>query len=214
MPYRQTVLATGEFYHIFNRGVARMPTFVTSRDYSRFTQALQYYMNANAKPKFSAAHELSILHSATKNLIDIIAYCLMPNHFHLLLKQKTENGISQYMKNISISYTKYFNIKNDRVGPLFQGAFKAVRIETTEQLLHVHRYIHINPTVGFVTKSLEDYPWSSFHEYAKRKIGFCEKELILSNFSNPKQYRQFLLDQEDYGKQLKGIQHLLLDLEK
>jgi len=190
-----------------------MPTFTTKRDYERFSQTLQYYMHADLKPKFSAYSESDIQLGAAKS-VEIIAYCMMPNHFHLLLKQITNDGISQFMKNVCISYSKYFNVKNKRVGPLFQGQFKAVYIETTEQLLHVSRYIHLNPLVGFLSKNLDDYLWSSFHEYMGTKKGFCAKEQVLSNFSSKDQYRQFLLDQEDYGRKLANIKHLLLDLEE
>lgn len=80
--------------------------------------------------------------------LEIISYCLMPNHFHLLVKQVIDHGIVKCLNNFSNSYTRYFNIRHDRVGPLFQGRFKAVRIETDEQLLQVSRYIHLNPVAS------------------------------------------------------------------
>lgn len=147
---------------------------------------------------------------STEKLVDIICYCLMPNHFHLLLKQVAENGISKFISQISNSYTKFFNTKNKRIGPLLQGAFKAVLIENDEQLLHVSRYIHLNPVVSGIVNTLEKYPWSSYQEY---KIGsiFCKTEEILSFFKTKTEYLEFLNDQIEYGKSLEFIKHNLLD---
>lgn len=106
----------------------------------------------------------------------------MPNHFHLLLKQTKENGISKLVANFQNSYTRYFNLKNERVGPLFQGVFKALRVKTDEQLIHVSRYIHLNPYSSSVIKSFEElkrYPWSSVEEYLHpqtKKISFRQPE--------------------------------------
>src|SRR5258706_6962168 len=174
MPYRKEPLANGEYYHIYNRGVAKMPTFLDKRDFQRFTQTLVYYVSPEGKPKFSAAITETFFQKPTLPIIDIIAYCFMPNHFHLLLKQNTTNGISEFMRKIGNSYTKYFNTKHKRVGPIFQGQFKAIHIDSDEQLLHLSRYIHLNPLVGFVTKVLDDYECSSFAEYISPQTrGIC-----------------------------------------
>lgn len=139
----------------------------------------------------------------------------MPNHIHLLLTQVREGGVTEFISKISNSYTKYFNTKNKRVGPLFQGEFKAVHIDSDEQLLHVSRYIHLNPIVSYLSKSLDDYQWSSFHEYVNTvSQEFCEKDIILRQFTDKLKYRQFLFDQENYGKTLESIKHQLLDYEE
>jgi len=151
MPYRDEILAPEEIYHIFNRGVAALPIYLTSRSYLRFLDLVDYYRLSNTP--FSFSKLLSLPREERENLlarlrkenaihIEILVFCLMPNHFHFLLKQITDNGISTFMRNLQNSYAKYFNIKNERAGPLFQSMFKAVRIETDEQLLHVSRYIH------------------------------------------------------------------------
>src|SRR5260221_2766247 len=103
--------------------------------------------------------------------VKILAYIVMPNHFHFLLQQISENGISIFVSKFTNSYTRYFNTKYDRVGPIFQGVFKAVHIETEEQLLHLSRYIHINAVVSeIITKQeLFSFPWSSLPEYKKNK---------------------------------------------
>ncbi len=139
----------------------------------------------------------------------------MPNHFHFLVQQVRESGITEFISKISNSYTKYFNVKYKRVGPLLQGEFQAVHIESNEQLLHVSRYIHLNPTVNFIAKNLEDYLWSSYHEYVNGNYnGFCLKKDILDQFTSKDAYKQFLLDQEEYGKTLEAIKHQLIDLEE
>ena len=135
----------------------------------------------------------------------------MPNHFHFLLKQNQEKGIFEFISKLSNSYAKYFNTKNRRKGPLLEGEFKAVHIETNEQLLHVSRYIHLNPLVGYVAKDLETYKWSSYLEFTQNHEALCSKEVILNQFKSPKEYKQFVLDQENYGKELEKIKHLSLD---
>jgi putative transposase len=101
------------------------------------------------------------------------------------------------------------------VGPLLQGDFKAVHVDTNEQLLHLSRYIHLNPLVGFVTRDLDFYRWSSYHEYVGNDTNeICDKKIILDQFKSKEDYKQFVLDQEDYGKQLEIIKHQLLDFEE
>ena len=150
-----------------------------------------------------------------KLLVEIIAYCLMPNHLHLLLKQLEENGISIFMSNLTNSYTRFFNTKQKRKGPLFQGKFKGVRIETDEQLFHVSRYIHLNPYSSFVLKSLEElesYPYSSLPEYLglKKEI-HCKTEIILNNFKNIQSYEDFVFDRAGYQRELEKIKHLAIE---
>ena len=212
MRQRRIPLATNEYYHVFNRGNARTPIFVTNRNYSRFTKTFLYYQHKGPKPKFSVFNPDITNLDPNKKTVEIIAYCLMPNHFHFLLKQNTENGIFEFISKLSNSYAKYFNIKNQRKGSLLESEFKSVHIETNEQLLHLSRYIHLNPLVGFTTPNLDNYPWSSYKEYARdTQTNICTKEIILSQFKSKDSYKQFVLDQEDYGKQLENIKHQLLD---
>ena len=140
----------------------------------------------------------------------------MPNHFHFLIRQLKENGISKFMSQISNSYTKYFNTKYNRIGPLFQGAFKAVLIESDEQLIHVSRYIHLNPVVSGLIKNLEDYRWSSYLEYIKPNDTFCSINEILGFFTpnERKRYKEFVEAQIDYGRKLEKIKHQLIDIDE
>lgn len=218
---RNSILATGEIYHVFNRGVEHRQIFNDQRDYKRIIEATDFYQY-NPKLKFSDFKNLpaearkKILEGIHKlpKIVEILCYCFMPNHFHFLLKQLSDNGVSNFVSKITNSYTKYFNTRNSRDGSLLGGTFKSVRIETIEQLLHVSRYIHLNPVVSFLVKEnhLEDYQWSSFNEYMGSD-GFCQKELILSEFKLPQKYKEFILDQVNYAKSLEVIKHQLLDNE-
>lgn len=210
MPSRVIPFVNDEYYHIFNRGVAKMPIFNNARDYNRFIKSMLYYQTEGPKPRFSLFSPKNTILNSNK-ITNIICYCLMPNHFHFLLQQKKSNGITEFISKLSNSYTKYFNTKNRRVGPLFQGEFKAVHIETNEQLIHVSRYIHLNPLVGYVVKNLEEYHWSSYLEYVNNGNSICTKEIILGQFKSQNDYKQFIHDQEDYGKQLEFIKHQLID---
>lgn len=224
MPGRIIPLATNETYHIINRGIASQPTFIDSKNYQRAVECLRYYQNKKPPIKYSRylqlakgrrAALLDILAKEKQFLVEIIAYCFMPNHFHLLLKQLADNGISKFVSNFTNSYTRYFNTKNERNGPIFQGRFKAKRIETEEQLLHVSRYIHLNPFSSYVVKSLKDlekYPYSSLLEYLDDGgANFCSKEMIADNFKNEGAYKKFVFDQADYQRELDKIKHLTLE---
>lgn len=224
MPLRKVPLVTDQIYHVFNRGVASQPIFQTERDYRKLLELMSYYQNENPPTRYSFFIKLERMERETiieklkldKNiLVEIITYCLMPNHLHLLLKQLKENGISAFMAHFTDSYTRYFNTKYKRAGPLYQGRFQAVRIETDEQLLHVSRYIHLNPHTGYVVNDLDalkNYQYSSFPEYlGLAQNNFCSKEIILHQFKNPESYTQFIFDHADYQRQLHKIKHLILE---
>lgn len=151
------------------------------------------------------------LEKSRENLVDLISYCFMPNHFHLLLKQLVDNGISHYLSKFANSYTRYFNTKNERSGPIFQGKFKAVLITSNEQLLHVSRYIHLNPYSSGIVKTIEDlknYPYSSLTKLSTSKV---ESKLILDQFKNTDTYREFVFNNADYQKSLQQIKQQLIE---
>lgn len=225
MPYRKNILAEGEIYHIFNKSVASIPIFYSSRDYSRFIELINYYRFVNPPMSFSHLIKLSKQerNDILNKLIDqnkihaeIICFCLMPNHFHFLLKQITADGITTFMKNLQNSYAKYFNIKNDRGGSLFRSPFKDVRIETDEQLIHVSRYIHLNPSTAYLVEpeNLSTYPWSSYPDYVTENNALhslVNTEPVLSFFKTKKSYAEFVLDRADYQRTLDEIKHLALE---
>lgn len=212
MPSRIIPFISGQYYHVYNRGVEKKVIFNNRRDYQRFSKSLLYYQVQGPKPSFSKFFQPRTFKvDFSKKIVEIVCFCLMPNHFHFLVKQITEGGISEFISKLSNSYTKYFNIKFKRVGPLLQGEFKAVLVESDEQLLHLSRYIHLNPIVSYLTKDLDQYLWSSFKEYKENTKGVCEKQIILDFFKSPKDYEQFILDQSDYAKKLELIKHKIID---
>lgn len=212
MPGRILPLVNNEYYHIYNRGSEKRNIYTQPRDYTRFQKTLRYYQFSGPKPKFSQFTKSNLFKPLlNEKLIEIICYCLMPNHFHFLVRQLKEKGISIFLSQLSNSYTKYFNVKYGRIGPLLQGAFKAVRIETDEQLVHVSRYIHLNPVVSGLVKRPENYKWSSYLEYVKNKPFFCSVSEVSGLFRSPRKYQKFVEDQIDYGRSLELIKHHLLD---
>ena len=222
MPLRRTPLVTGEYHHILNRGVNKIPILQQKKDYDRFTTTLLFYQTLFSAMRFSIFLTQSSQKrkefwqkTSSENQIEIVAYCLMPNHFHLLLKQTKNAGIENFLQRVAGSCSHYFNTKYKRKGPLFEGRFQAIRIESDEQLLHLSRYIHLNPYSGYVVKTLrqlEDYPYSSFPEYIEKKeVEACNKDIILEEFDTPKSYKKFVFDQADYQRSLERIKHQTLE---
>ncbi len=220
---RKVVFANNEIYHVFNRGVEKRTTFIDKRELNRALFTLDYYRHSKPQIKLSRylitpqvirEQLLENLKKDYSKLVDIICFCFMPNHFHFLLKQKMENGISIFVSTFSNSYTRYFNTKHERIGPLFEGVFKAVRIASEDQLVHVSRYIHLNPVSSFLIKpeNMQSYKWSSYPDFLGIfENGFVAKDIILSFFPSVKDYEKFVLDQVDYAKQLEYIKHLSLE---
>ena len=211
MAYKQAVFASGEFYHVFNRGVEKRTTFLDKRYYERFIETLNFYKNRDPKTRFSFRNRLQKNNESENPLVEIVAFCLMPNHFHLLLKQVEEKGITTFLSKVTNSYTKYFNTKQNRVGPLFQGSFKAVRVEDDEQLIHLTRYIHLNPLIDYLVKNLNNYPYSSYNQYLGSQPGICQTDQIMNFFKNPSSLENFTLDQEEYGRSIKKLERLKID---
>jgi putative transposase len=210
--------AVDAFYHIFTKSIAGYKVFNNKENYERMIAALQYYSYKNIPIKFSAYtarkektrkkfyDELK----TSDKLVDIIAYCLMPTHIHLLLTPLKENGISLYMKNLLNSYTRYFNTKNDRKGPLWQSRFKDVLVETDKQLIHLTRYIHLNPTTAGIVDLPEQWEYSSYREY----IGIVDNSLC--NFKeyldiDNKDYQLFVKNRIGYQKELSFIKQIILE---
>jgi len=193
------------YYHIFNRGVDKRRIFLRYGHYTRFIHSIRALLDTGSATEPSLKNQ----GLALKYKIDILCYCLMPNHYHFLLRQIRKNGITEFMHHLNTSYTMYFNKNNDRIGRLFEYTFKAKEIDSDEQLLHVSRYIHLNPLIGNIVKDLSLYPWSSYLEYiGEREETFCQKEIILSHFGNdPKKYEMFVNNQIAYATLLHQIQN-------
>ncbi len=223
MPGRKIPLVCGEYYHVFNRGIDRRVTFVLESDYQRALDTISFYRFAN--PPLCLSKFLRLEPKRRVDVLDVMAlnnpqvclmaYCLMPNHFHFLIRQDIDLGVSRFVGNFQNSYTKYFNTRHERDGSLFLDQFKAVRVETEEQLLHTSRYIHLNPYSSRLVSSLSDlsgYPWSSFPDYlSSNQTSLLDRSVISSRFSDSGSYGRFVFDHADYQRKLKEIEHLMID---
>lgn len=164
------------YYHLYNRGVEKRIIFQDNQDYRVFLSYLKTYLSPlkGAKEKPTGRPRQRPLNNYHQQ-ITLLSYCLMPNHFHLLLKQKPTEGIERFMRSLGTRYVQYFNKRYERVGPLFQDTYKAVLVETDNQLLHLSRYIHLQ---GILLGS-----YSSYADYlGKRKTEWLQPEEILSFF--------------------------------
>ncbi len=222
--YRKDPLVTGGIYHVMNKSIAGFKIFHTQNDYLRLKQMMRYFQFKGLLPKFSQFRELKWVQAKgfenalaemtidSKRHVQILAYCLMPTHLHIVAKQLTKNGISIFMANLLNSYARFFNIKRKRHGPLWVGRFKSVLVETDEQLLHLTRYIHLNPTTADLIAKPEDWLWSSYGEYI-RPEGFehplCQYQELLD--ITPTQYQKFANDHIDYQRNLAIVKKLILD---
>lgn len=225
MAIREEPLVNEEYYHVFNRGVAKQNVFSSDSDYRQAILSLDYYQYSNLPMKLSRYKRLTIdgrstvkskIVDSNSKLVQIVAYVLMPNHWHFLLKQIADDGISHFIGQFCNSYTRYYNTKHSRVGHVFQGAFKSVHIESQEQLIHLSRYIHLNPySASLVQKiGLIDYPWSSLPDYLKGQSNIVDMSSILSIFKSTEKYRGFVFDHADYARELERVKHLTIDIEE
>ncbi len=211
--YRVRNLSENSFYHIFNRGVEKRKIFLDDQDYKIFI----YYLFLYLKPldKVLLAYPKLPLRLQARNLsneIDLISYCLMPNHFHLLLKQYTKMAFPKLVKQITNAYTEYFNKKYKRTGSLMQGTFKSVKVNTDEQLLHLSRYIHLNPLISGLIKNLGDYSWSSYKDLvSNNQKSLCKNEVLVNLIGSASNYEQFVKDQINYAKELKRVKGFAID---
>ena len=205
MPQRNTVkrYVAGGYYHVYNRGVEKRNIFLDDQDYRVFLHLLKYYLSPQDDSKI---HPLANLESFTlirprplANLekeINLLAFCLMPNHFHLLIQQITQDGMSKLLRRLLTTYAMYFNRRYDRVGHLFQSIYKAVLVDKDEYLLHLSRYIHLNP-VELTGLNLVSYPYSSYPYFLRRKrANWVKPDFILDYFESSKNklssYQKFI----------------------
>lgn len=210
--------APGEIYHIFTRGVEKRKIFLYDADRIRFLSLLVHCLPQGPIQSFSVAQKLkrkTEITASGEGLVDILCYCLMNNHIHLLLKENVEKGISIYMQRLLTSYAMYFNRRSERSGSLFVNPFKAVVVDADDQFLHVTRYIHLNPFVAHLVEDPFGYIWSSLHEYtaASQESKICHPEL-LRGIMGQQEYHRFVLDHADYSQSLVDNYHLLIDIDE
>lgn len=186
--------------------------FNTIRYYQRGGHKVNFsnfFRPCKAKKEFFM--DCTALQSKMK-LVEIIAYCLMPTHFHLILKQLIDDGISTFMNNMENSYSRYFNLKHKRKGPLWEGRFKSVLIKTDAQLLHLTRYIHLNPTTSHLVNGPEKWLMSSYNEYLAK----IDENKKICNYNGvldiePTAYKRFVEDRISYQRELAQIKEQILE---
>lgn len=221
---RKDPLKIGEVYHIFTKSIAGFKIFNGKEDFSRMMGLIRYYQNGKTSLKFSYVmrtksseeQQHSIFpDKEARDLVEIIAYCIMPTHLHLILKQAQDRGISIYMSNILNGYTRYFNIKYHRKGPLWEGRFKNVLIKSDEQLLHLTRYIHLNPVTAELVDEPQHWPVSSYLEYL-RDEGVKGSDESLCSYKDildvePITYKKFVEDRISYQRTLADIKNIIFE---
>jgi len=204
---RKTPIAPDEYYHIYNRGNNKQPIFAEESDWIRFLFLIIYLQSPANFNKINR----QILHFVKNRIfnigqdefidiekhrnVELINFALMPNHFHLTVREFKEGGIAAYMQRVLCSHTKYFNTKYNKSGHLFQGPYKAVHIEDNRQLLYLSTYIHRSPRELSEWKDKEAiYPWSSLCDYTgKGRWGaLLKKDIIISQFKNISEYKKFI----------------------
>ena len=215
---RKIKFVPGEYYHVYDRTIRGMTEFKNVKNALKLTQSFLIANSTESGRAFqflrdnknaSAKDVLKILKEGEK-LVDILCYSIMPDHYHLLLRERNENGISNFIRKCNISIAKYINIKNNRLGPIFESRFKAKHINSNDYLLHLSLYIHLNPldilsgrrwrvnklkNWSSEKKKLLNYPWSSLRSFLDDDYQnpiISDTGVILSQFSGGKDYEFFL----------------------
>ncbi len=204
MPSRNILKEFGEgcYYHIYNRGVNKQLIFNEEQDYIVLLNIFKRHLSAEPQ-----VDKLGRYFKHLKNDASLLAYCLMPNHFHLFVLNKTQRGIEELMRSIATSYSIYYNKKYERVGPLFQGRYKASLIESEQYFGHISRYIHRNP------KDYRNYKFSSYTALMNNwNTEWLDKKEFWNTFDGtPKEYEEFVADYEDYKETLDDLRIELAD---
>ena len=193
MPYRRVQFAPGHYYHLYNRGVDRQPIFGETANYAFLLRRLQAY--------------------ARSLQVTVIAYCLLGNHYHLLLRQDGETPVGTLMQRVFNSYTKAYNQRYGRQGTLFEGRYRAIHVDRESYLRHVCRYIHANPVKHGFVEQVEAWPYSNYPEWVGARAGsLVDRPFVEGLFETGAAYRAFV---EDYvsglSKLPKGTEAYLID---
>ena len=232
---RKTEFANEEYYHIYNRGVDKREVFMNDKDYVRFLTAMKEF---NRKDAIGSLYEKKLKDSKTaredsgskspigllepessltQKLVEIICYCLNPNHYHFILKQLEERGVERFMHKVGMGYTNYFNAKNKRSGSLFQGPFQSIHVDSNEYLLYLSAYVNANHFIHGYDSGLRSlgpfWSYSSLPDYLGKRNGkLCGKEIILGQFDNDfSQYEKYLNDNALYFKEKKEMEKYILE---
>lgn len=192
MPYRQDIFASGQYYHIYNCGAGKGRLFFNPGNYEFLLKLVaRYHRNYGA---------------------GVIAYCLMPNHYHFLLRQETEEPLSKFINVLFNAYVQAVNRQQDRSGTLFEGRFRHVWIDREEYLVHLCRYIHWNPVKANLVSNPEDWPYSNYLEWIGRRKGVLKDDSFISErFHTPESYQHFVLSYPENDQENERIMKFVWD---
>ncbi|MFC1756566.1 transposase [Patescibacteria group bacterium] len=232
---RKDQFVSGEYYHVYSRTILNIPEFENYENANKLTQCFLLANSTESSKAFdylrnyknvSLRKAVDIAWRGDK-LVDVVAYSIMPNHYHLLVKELTEGGISTFLRKSNISIAKYINTKQERKGSLFESNFKAKHIDSNNYLLHLSLYIHLNP-LDFIDskdwrggnlkswnlkkKELIKYPWSSLKSYLQddfEDLILSGTEIITDQFRGKKDYEKFLREWSEID--LEKIRDIVLD---
>lgn len=213
---RKDKFIEGEIYHVFNKSISNYGIFKNLSNSQRFLNTFEYYNNCIVTKSYSQFirskkfNYKNIIYPVENTHCKILSYCIMPDHYHFLLRILNTGVFSKLINTIEDSFTRYFNIKFDRKGPLWQNSFKSVEIRSNEQLLHVSRYIHLNPTTNRLVDRPEDWIFSSYKDFItdKKLLNNFMKEISIDDISD---YKQFVENNIDYQRDLKHIKKLIFE---
>ncbi|OGK20568.1 hypothetical protein A3C23_05215 [Candidatus Roizmanbacteria bacterium RIFCSPHIGHO2_02_FULL_37_13b] len=222
MSLRLEPFVNNGIYHVFNKTIDHRLVFNDDNNCIQLLNLIRYYRSNEVKFGYSQFIRLNpiVAKDYLKKIlcrrsfrVEILSYCFMPNHFHFLLKQKKDKGISKFMGDLFNAFTRHFNLKIERKGPVFLPDFKSVMITNEAQLLHVSRYIHLNPYSNGLVDNCEkliNYPWSSLKEYIYQNTNkLTIQKDIISIFNNDKnKYKNFVLSNAEYQKTLETVKYL------
>ena len=222
MPAKNIVkeFAPDSYYHIYNRGVAKQKIFLDEQDYKTFLSYFKFYLTL-PEPGLQDLQGPTLKVSPSRKLrnfyeeIKLLAYCLLPNHFHLFVFQKDIYGITDFMRSLITKYSTYFNKKYKRVGPVFQGNYKAVMVKTENQFVYLSKYIHRNPLPLPTRLDLEGYKYSSYLNYLglinQTWLDTSEILSYFSKFNTGESYKKFVEEVDETD--LIRIKDLMLDFD-
>ena len=190
------------YYHIYARRASKEPLFVNDGDYRYFIELFKRYLSEEV-----ILDKTGVGYTKYQNQINLLAFCLMSNHFHLLVYQKDIGYMTKLMRGIMTSYSRYFNLKYKRTGSLFESRYKASRIDTQQYLEHISRYIHLNPRYW----QRYEYSSISFYKGSEQTPDWINTNLILGLFKSTEDYIKFLKDNKDHKQMLDEIKYELAD---
>src|SRR3990172_3613917 len=212
---RKVIFSEGEIYHIYNRSVGSLEILIGYKELQRALDLIYFYRFPQ-NIKFSHYKDLSSENrkeyleniKKQKPFVEIYAFSLMPDHFHILLKQLAKDGLKSFISNFQNAFAKYYNKKNDRGGSVFKNPFKAKWIESDEIFVHVSRYIHLNPVTSYLIEmeNLPKYPWTSYPFYTgNSQRDLINTQLLLKILGSTRKYQKFVENQVDYQRKLNLI---------